>query len=223
MQKRFFDRYLKGADNGWEKEPRVEVQVRAPGDTIKRTAGGASWPLPNVQWTKYWLDAGAKTISTVKPPAAASATYKAISEGVTFTTPLFDRETEITGPVKAKLFVSSTTPDMDIFATVCAWGADGREMTFIGAPEPKAPVTQGWLRVSQRKLDPARSTEYLPYYPHDERQPLAPDDIYEVDLEIWPMALACPPGSRLTLTIQGKDFREAGRNRADAWRRLVHP
>ena len=23
--KRFFDRYLKGIDNGWEKEPKVEV------------------------------------------------------------------------------------------------------------------------------------------------------------------------------------------------------
>ena len=40
-------------------------------------------------------------------------------------------------------------------------------MTFIAAPEPKAPVTQGWLRVSQRKLDPRRSTDYLPYYPHE--------------------------------------------------------
>ena len=81
---------------------------------------------------------------------------------------------------------------------------------FIAAPEPKSPVTQGWLRVSQRKLDPKRSTEYLPYYPHDERQPLEPGEIYEVDLEIWPMGLALPEGSRLTLTIQGKDFERAG-------------
>ena len=36
---------------------------------------------------------------------------------------------------------------MDIFATICAFDPQGREMTFIGAPEPKCPVTQGWLRV----------------------------------------------------------------------------
>ena len=83
-------------------------------------------------------------------------------------------------------------------------------MTFIAAPEPKAPVTQGWLRVSQRKLDLQRSTEYLPFYPHDERQLLKPGEIYEVDLEIWPMGLALPKGSRLTLTIQGKDFERPG-------------
>jgi len=210
MQKRFFDRYLKGIENGWENEPRVEVQVRAPGDTIKRTASGATWPLPNTKWTNYWLDAGSRTISPDLSRVAASATAPAISEGVTFSTPPFDRETEIAGPVKARLYVSSTTPDLDLFATICAWDENGKEMTFIGAPEPKAPVTQDWLRVSQRKLDPARSTEYLPYYPHDERQPLTPHEIYEVDLEIWPMALAFPKGSRLTLTIQGKDFERPG-------------
>ena len=152
----------------------------------------------------------------------SSDLYAALSEGITFSTPAFTRETEIVGPVKAKLFVSSSTADMDIFATVCAFDADGKEMTFIGAPEPKMPVTQGWLRVSQRKLDPARSLEYLPYYPHDERQPLTPGEIYEIDLEIWPMALAFPPGSRLTLTIQGKDFERPGPGpmRGVAW--FVH-
>lgn len=210
MQKRFFDRYLKGLDNGWENEPRVEVQLRAPGDTIKRTAQAAAWPLPGTQWTKYWLDAAANRMAVDEPAAPASASYPALSEGVTFSTPAFEKEAEIAGPVKAKLFVSSTTPDMDIFATLCAFDAQGREMTFIGAPEPKAPLTQGWLRVSQRKLDPARSLECLPYYPHDERQPLTPGQIYEVDLEIWPMALAMPAGGRLALTIQGKDFERPG-------------
>ena len=34
--------------------------------------------------------------------------------------------------------------------------------------------------------------------------------IYGIDLEIWPMGLALPKGSRLTLTIQGKDFERSG-------------
>lgn len=220
MQKRFFDRYLKGLENGWENEPRVEVQMRGPGDTIKRTASGAAWPLPGVQWTKYWLDAGAQKMSLQPPESAAHVSYPALSAGVTFSTPPFERETEFAGPVKAKLYVSSSTCDMDIFATICAFDANGEEMTFIGAPEPRAPLTQGWLRVSQRKLEPARSTEYLPFYPHDERQPLSPGEIYEVELEIWPMAIALPQGSWLTLTIQGQDFERpgaAGPMRGVAW------
>jgi uncharacterized protein len=210
LQRRFFDRYLKGIDNGWENEPRVEVEIRAPGDTVRRVARSDAWPLPQTQWTRLYLDAASNTLAGAPPRDAASASYLALSPGVTFSTAPLPADLEIAGPVKAKLFVSSSTPDMDIFATVCAFDVDGKEMTFIAAPEPKAPVTQGWLRVSQRKLDPQRSTEYLPFYPHDERQPLAPGEIYELDLEIWPIGLWLPRGSRLTLTIQGKDFERPG-------------
>jgi uncharacterized protein len=210
IQKRFFDRYLKGIENGWETEPPVEVEIRGPDDTVKRAARAAAWPLPQTQWSRFYLDAERRTLDPDEPLKAASASYPALSEGVTFSTPPFAREVEIVGPVKAKLFVSSSTRDMDIFATLRAFDPDGNEMTFIGAPEPKCPVTQGWLRVSQRKTDPQRSSEYLPFYPHDERDPLTPGEIYEVDLEIWPMALALPAGSRLTLTIQGKDFERPG-------------
>jgi predicted acyl esterase len=210
LQRRFFDRWLKGVDNGFEREPRVEVEIRAPGDTVRRVARSEAWPLPQTQWTRLHLDAAGNTLLPEPPAAAARASYPALSPGVTFSTAPLPADLEIVGPVKAKLFVSSSTPDMDIFATVCAFDAGGKEMTFIAAPEPKAPVTQGWLRVSQRKLDPRRSAEYLPYYPHDERQPLAPGEIYEVDLEIWPMGLSLPQGSRLTLTVQGKDFERPG-------------
>jgi predicted acyl esterase len=210
LQRRFFDRWLKGADNGFENEPRVEVEIRAPGDKVKRTAHSDAWPLPQTQWTQLHLDAAGNTLRLKPPDAAARASYPALSPGVTFSTAPLPADVEIVGPVKAKLYVSSSTPDMDIFATVCAFDAEGKEMTFIAAPEPKAPVTQGWLRVSQRKLDPQRSTDYLPYYPHDERQPLAPGEIYEVDLEIWPMGLWLPKGSHLTLTLQGKDFERPG-------------
>lgn len=210
MQKRFFDRFLKSIDNGWDKEPPVEVEVRAPGDAIRHTRRSESWPLEETQWTRYWLDAGAHELTADGPAAPASVAAPALSEGITFSTPVFATETEFAGPVNAKLFLSSTTADADLFATVCAFDADGNEMTFIAAPEPKAPLTQGWLRVSQRRTDPERSTEYLPYYPHNRREPLTPGEIYEVDLEIWPMAIALPRGSKLTLTIQGKDFERPG-------------
>jgi hypothetical protein len=71
-------------------------------------------------------------------------------------------------------------------------------------------VSQGWLRVSQRKLDPERSTEYQPWHTHDEAQKLKPGEIVEADLEIWPASLALPAGYRLALTLQGKDFERPG-------------
>src|SRR5262249_12444927 len=107
------------------------------------------------------VTAANKTLSPHQSQETASASYPALSEGLTFSTEPWERDLEIVGPVKARLFVSSSTRDMDIFATLCALDPSGEEMTFIAAPEPKAPVTQGWLRVSQRKLDPQRSIEYL--------------------------------------------------------------
>ena len=93
LQNRFFDRYLKGIDNGWEKEPRIEVQIRAPGDTIKRLAQSTAWPLRETQWTKFYLDAGKKTLATTATDATASASYPAMTPGLSFTTAPFAADT----------------------------------------------------------------------------------------------------------------------------------
>ena len=80
MQKRFFDRYLKSIDNGWENEPPVEIEIRAPGDTVQRLARGNAWPLPETQWTRLFLDAGSRTLAPDQPREAANASYPALSE-----------------------------------------------------------------------------------------------------------------------------------------------
>src|SRR5205823_11627594 len=138
------------------------------------------------------------------------ASYSAAGEGVTFTTAPFARELEFAGPIKAKLWVSSSTDDMDVFATLRAFDPGGREATFFSAVEPKAPVSQGWLRVSHRKLDARRSSEWQPWHAHDELQMLEPGAVYEIDLEIWPASLALPAGHTLALTLQGTDFQRPG-------------
>jgi len=109
---------------------------------------------------------------------------------------------------------------MDLFATLRAFDPQGKEVTFLSAVEPKAPVSQGWLRVSQRKLDPLRSTEWQPWHTHDQAQKLRPGEIYGVDVEIWPASLALPAGYRLALTLQGKDFArpgESGVQKGSGW------
>jgi predicted acyl esterase len=220
LQRKFFDRYLKDIDNGWENEPKVEVAVRAADDTVKRVVSDTRWPLSETEWTRLYLDASNTTLATTAPAKPAIAGYAATGEGVTFSTARLDRPLEFAGPVKAKLFVSSSTNDMDLFATLRAFDPRGKEITFFSAVEPKAPVSQGWLRVSQRKLDAASSTEWQPWHPHDESQKLNPGEIVEVDLEIWPASAALPAGYRLALTLQGKDFErpgETGPQRGSGW------
>jgi predicted acyl esterase len=220
LQRKFFDHYLKDIDNGWEREPKVEVTVRAADDTVKRVVRDTQWPLTGTKWTRFYLDASRLTLGTAAPGGTASASYAAIGEGLTFSTAPLDHPLEFAGPIKAKLWVSSSTDDMDLFATLRAFDPDGKEVTFFSAVEPRAPVSQGWLRVSQRKLDARRSTEWQPWHAHDEAQKLEPGEIVEVDLEIWPASLALPAGYRLALTLQGKDFErpgETGAQKGSGW------
>ena len=210
MQRRFFDRYLKGIDNGWEKEPRVEVELRSADDKVKRKIVAADWPIPGTQWLKLHLDAGAKALAAEAPRAASSASYPALSEGITFSTAPLERDVEIAGPVKLRLQLASSTADADVFATLRAFDPSGKEVVFFSSTAPRAPVSQGWLRVSQRKLDPAFTTDWRPFHSHDETQPLTPGAVYEVDVEIWPTSVALPKGYRIALTVQGQDFARPG-------------
>ena len=205
-QRKFFDRYLKNIDNGWEAEPRVTVEVRSPDDGVERLIVDTQWPLKNTAWRKLNLDAGAKTLGEAAPASAATTAYPALTEGATFAAAALAADTCLAGPVKLRVNVSSDTADMDLFATLRAYDPSGREIVFFSAIEPKCPVSQGWLRVSHRKLDAAKTTEHRPVHTHDDHQPMVPGEIYAVDLEIWPTSVFLPKGSRVELVLQGKDF-----------------
>ena len=136
--------------------------------------------------------------------------FDALGDGLTFLTPPLAQETEITGPSAAKLSVSSSTRDADLFLVLRVFSADLNEVVFQGALDPHTPIGQGWLRASHRKLDPKRSTPYRPYHTHDELQPLQPGEIVELDVEIWPTSIVVPAGYRIGLSIRGKDYEHPG-------------
>jgi predicted acyl esterase len=207
MQKKFFGHFLKGEPNGWDKEPRVQLTIRAPHGSTRRMEAG--FPLARAQWTRLHLDAADLSLRTSAPGREGAVGYDALGDGVNFSTPPFEADTEITGFLSARLWLSSSTTDMDIFAVLRAFDPDGKEVVFDGAHE-KAPVSRGWLRASHRKLDPARSRPGRPFHPHDEVEKLEPGRAYAVDLEIWPTSMVYPKGYRLVLTLMGKDFEYPG-------------
>ena len=210
LQKRFFDHFLKGLNNGWDQQPPVLLRVRTVDDSfIDRNEN--EWPIARTQWTRYYLDTSANTLAATAPAAGDSAAFKALeSEGITFSTPPLERDTEITGPAAVKLFVSSDTADADLFVVLRVFRPDGSEVVFKGAVDPHTPVGHGWLRASHRKLDPTLSTAWRPYHTHDEMQPLTPEAVYELDIEIWPTSVIVPAGHRIALTVRGKDYEYAG-------------
>ena len=206
LQRRFFDHTLKGVGDFAETQPRVEFVVRDPEDQVIETRGATDWPIPDTTWTKAYLDLENDALVPSEPTTDTSATYQAFSKGITLRTAPLAQDTEIVGPMAAKLFISADTADADLFVTARVFDENGDEKLFRGMPDPNIPLSQGWLRASQRELDPERTLPYRPFLTHRVVKPLWPGDVYEVDVEIHPACVALPAGYSLGLTVQGQDF-----------------
>jgi uncharacterized protein len=209
LQKRFFGHFLKGEDTGWRRQPRVSLNVRHPHEKfVLRNEN--EWPLARTRWTKYFLQPEGLELTPDEPAAAAALSYDTKGDGLSFRTPPRDASVEITGPIAAKLWVSSPTTDADLFLVLRLFDPAGKEVTFIGSNDPRVPVGLGWLRASHRKLDLAKSLPYRPWHTDDEEWPLRPGEPVELDIEIWPTSIVVPPGYRLALNIRGRDYEVDG-------------
>ena len=204
LQRQFFDHFLKGEDNGWDRRPPVLLQVRAVDGFRERAEH--EWPLARTRWVRHHLDADDLTLRPEPSLEEASRTYEAHGGGLTFSMPPVGEDTEITGPPSVRLFLSSATVDADVFVTLRAFSPDGDELLVQGAIDPKTPIAQGWLRASHRARDEDLSTSERPYHPHDGVQPLQPGEAVRLDIELWPTSLLLPAGWHLALTIGGADF-----------------
>jgi predicted acyl esterase len=204
LQKRFFACFLHDDDSRWRDQPAVQLQVRTLDGFIQRAE--QEWPLARTEWTRLWLRPATLELAAVPPAAPESASYAAKADGLRFLTPPLERQTEITGPVAARLYVSSSVADADLFLVLHVFAPGGDEVTFSGAIDPHTPVGQGWLRMSHRKLDPDLTREHRPYHSHDEVQALVPGKIYQADVEIWPTSVVVPAGYRIALSVRGRDY-----------------
>jgi hypothetical protein len=172
--------------------------------------GENEWPLLRTQWTKYFLHPDGLRLAPEPPSTSMTLSYDAEGDGLTFRTPPMATSIEITGPVAAKLWLSSQTADADLFLALRLFDPHGNEITFIGSNDPRVPIGLGWLRASHRKLDPEKSLPYRPWHSHDEEWPLQPGEAVELDIEIWPTSIVVPPGYQLALSVRGKDYEVDG-------------
>ena len=230
-QLRFFDYWLKGIDNGVMQEPPVKLAIRKGRDEIEwRTED--EWPLARTQWTKFYFDLSPSAdrpggLVPANPAQTASRRYPATSlgsmgstsaassqvmgggirpgMGVSLETPPLPADLEVTGPLAANVWVSSATEDMDLFLTLRNIDPDGNDVMEVGQQGQPVPVAKGWLRVSHRELDPELSLPYRPYHKHLRRQWLKPNDIVEVQVELWPTSMVFRKGHRIRLDIQPRD------------------
>jgi predicted acyl esterase len=197
------------ASTGWHQQPQVSLNIRRPGEHFT-LRGECEWPIARTRWTKYYLQPDGNGLGPEVPAREATLAYATAGGGITFLMAPMEQELEITGPVAAKIWLSSDSTDADVFLALRVFDPGGKEVTFIGSNDPRTPVGLGWLRASHRKLDPNETLPYRPWHSHDEAWPMEPGKPAELDIEIWPTSIVVPPGHRLALTVRGKDYEVDG-------------
>ena len=191
---RWYDYWLKGIDNGIMDEPPIKIFVQ--GNNEWRTA--EDWPLPETRWMPFNLHPDG-LLSELEPrPGSGSDCFEDSPEKrgslMYRTGPLVDN-VEVIGHIVLKLYASCTAPEALFFISLWDINPLGEEKL----------LTRGWLRGSHRELDPELSEPWLPFHTHTNPQPLAPGEIYELDIEVMPTGYLFKPGHRIGLKISGVD------------------
>jgi len=219
---RFFDHYLKGSDNGIDREPRHTWWV-------EQAAAGAHWqrsdalPGAAAQRQQWHLGmAGAGTLQRAAATAAAlqftvdyavgSDEYFAFwvesqdAHGPIFTSAPLTAPLHIEGYPLMKLRVAADREDVNVFAYL-------EEVDAAGKVEVLA---SGRLAASYRATAEAPyDTLGLPWHPGRtaDRQLLVPGQAVDLEIALLPVSRVIPAGHRLRVSVTGADPRQ--RNLAD--------
>jgi putative CocE/NonD family hydrolase len=237
-QLRFFDYWLKGIQNGIMDEPPIKLEIRTGGSKKPYEFRFENeWPLARTQWTKMYFSIEkerssdeahaegrlvAEQVSTArqisysgsnpnKAGIGSGSSAPGIGRsGISFVTDPMAHDTEITGPLMANLWVSSTAEDMDVMVTLRNIDPDGKEVFELGQQGQPVVLTKGWLRASHRKLDPQKSLPYRPYHAHNERLWLEPNVPVECQIEIISTCIVLKKGHQLRVDIHAQDSAGSG-------------
>lgn len=191
---RWFDYWLKGIETGIMDETPIQLFIQNTGDWRE----AHEWPLPETKWTEFYLH-GDGLLSEHELWADETVTTFADTaekhESVTFLTPKLVENTEVCGPLALNLFASTTDTEV-------LWFIDFLEIDPAGTERV---LTRGWLRGSQRRVDPEKSKPWQPYHFHDRREPLTPGEVYEFNIEILPTGVLFKTGYRFGLRVKAAD------------------
>ena len=218
---RWFDYWLKGAQNGVMDDPPVSVFVMG----VNRWYQEQDWPLPQTKWTKYYFDSGGKANSlkgdgglSAEPPKGAAfdaytydpatptlcpytgghvdgavdARLAAIGDEVlVYDTPVLTGPVEVTGPISATLYAATSARDTDWMVRLINVGPDGYA----------ALLCDGVLRARYR--DPAKNGVFNPR----KLSTIEPDKVYEYTIDFWrATGNVFLPGHKIRIEISSSYF-----------------
>jgi putative CocE/NonD family hydrolase len=224
----FFDHFVKGVGNGFERRPHVEVWQDTVTTGSERGRDYDSGSKAGWVYTRSSLPVAVETmdlplaadhrLALPGEVAASSAadTYRYPVEGPTvdvnpyapawgeqqpgwqqgslaYTSAPLSKPVVMYGPASADLWISSTESDGDVQVTLTEVRPDGQELF----------IQRGWLRLSDRRQDPNRSTALRPW-PCDTPaciETLVPEVPVLARVEIFKTGHSFRSGSRIRLWI----------------------
>lgn len=197
---RFYDHYMKGIDNGWEKTPRVRLAVMNPGgeDIVDRPAD--EYPVEFPDRKTLYLNADSRLLQEKLPEEQREISYRGDDgeSSVSFRY-VFEEKTEIIGSMKLILWAESReAEDMDLFVMAKKLDGDGKEMPLMvgGAPYcppgEKAPFEWGNGRQRVSLRNGYENPEYL-----------KPGEPARVTVQLCPMGMLFEAGQQLEITVGG--------------------
>lgn len=222
---RFFDHFLKGADNGWEQTPRVRYSVLdlEGGDSVARPS--EQWPPAGSVERTFFLDAAKHSLRADTPSAPATTSYAADSDGpdgryeLTWTVA---EDTELVGYPRLTLFMEAEGhDDMDVFVLLQKLDRTGRHLAppAAGHANPLArfltrhdgsvlryKAALGRMRASMRELDPQLSTEQVPVPSLRHVEKLTPGQVVRLDISLYPLGLRLYAGESVRLVVTGRNL-----------------
>jgi predicted acyl esterase len=205
-ERRFFDHWLKGIDNGVMREPAVTYYTyNAPANRAWQTS--SRWPLANERRTDFHLSA-----DSLAPSAAKAGVREAVvdytvnrenfwNKGMSFATAPLERDVQVTGHSVLTIWVSSSTTDADVIARIDDVAPDGTSQ-YRGV--------EGRLRASLRKTAPPPYDNLgLPWHPFTESsvQPLRPGEPVKMSFDLFATSYVFKAGHRIRLTLNFADER----------------
>ncbi|HAG97859.1 MAG TPA: hypothetical protein DDW33_13625 [Ktedonobacter sp.] len=203
----WYDYHLKGIDTGIEEQPPVRYWLQA----ANQWRSAADWPIPRAIKQRGYLALHAddtlkeQDLQTEPSAQESSLSFVAIprhmlypkvldhyeAQVLRYSTPSFQRDTEVTGPIRLHLNLSSTAIDTHIIARISDSGPDGKRQK----------LSFGWLEASHRKVDEALSRPDEVIHEHRKAEPLTPGVRVTLDFSLTPTANLFKRGHRLLLEI----------------------
>lgn len=206
----FFDRYLKGIDNGWEQTPKVRWSVLQFGDqpAIDNVVL-EEFPVPGTQYKEFFL-----TPDGLKPDAISThekVSYDSdVASSIAEFSHTFEVPSRLIGLPKAILYMScEDRDDFVVFVILRKRDKDGKLLMHLNFPIDATPVnsigeilekeraslnlhlgSMGVLRASNRAIDTTKNIHpQFPFHPHKTQDKLERNQIVKLEIGIWAMGV----------------------------------